>query len=220
MPLSTTSRFNISSDLCQIIRLQIANGNLAPGKHVNEVHLAEKLDVSRTPLREALSQLTAEGLLESKPRRGFFTKALTIDEVKQLYPLRAFLDPQALRMAGVPSQKRVADLRRINEQIAKAHGQPVRAVDLDDQWHRLLLIDCPNQILLHFIDQLIWKSRRYEYAYLMQSGNLDMATSEHNAILDALEKSDLATACRMLKQNMTSAREPLLAWLRVQEEDQ
>ena len=220
MPLSTAKRLNISNDLCQVIRQQIANGELPPGQHVNEVHLAEQLAVSRTPLRESLSQLTAEGLLESKPRRGFFTKQLTIDEVKQLYPLRAYLDPQALRMAGIPGQKRIAELRRINTQISKARGRPARAVDLDDQWHRLLLDGCPNRILLDFIDQLIWKSRRYEFAYMTQTGNLDMATSEHAAILDALEKSDLATACKILKQNMTSAREPLLDWLRSREEQQ
>ena len=213
-------RDNISGDLCHLIRQQIADGDLPAGKHVNEVHLAEQLNVSRTPLREALSQLTAEGLLECKPRRGFFTKKLSVDEVSQLYPLRAYLDPQALRMAGLPDSGRIAELRRINNQIANAQGRPSRAIDLDDQWHRLLLADCPNEILLGFIDRLIWQSRRYENAYLMQANNIEMATNEHESILAALENGDLTGACNTLKQNMTSAREPILDWLRSRESEE
>jgi DNA-binding GntR family transcriptional regulator len=217
---SAHQRDNISGDLCHLIRQQIADGYLPAGKHVNEVHLAEQLNVSRTPLREALSQLTAEGLLECKPRRGFFTKRLSVDEVSQLYPLRAYLDPQALRMAGLPDSGRIAELRRINNQIANAQGRPSRAIDLDDQWHRLLLADCPNEILLGFIDRLIWQSRRYEYAYLMQANNIEMATSEHESILAALESGDLTGACNILKQNMTSAREPILDWLQSRESEE
>ncbi len=212
--MSAANRFNISNDLCQIIRRQITDGRLPAGTHVNEVHLAAQLEVSRTPLREALSQLTAEGLLDCKPRRGFFTKGLTIAEVEQLYPLRALLDPQALRLAGIPGSKRISELRRINEQIGNARGRPARAIDLDDRFHRILLADCPNEILLGFIEQLIWKSRRYEYAYMTQTQNIDVATEEHDAILAALDQSNLSAACSMLKQNMTSAREPLLTWLR------
>ena len=218
--VSASNRSNISNDLSHVIRYMIADGELPPGEHVNEVRLAGQLDVSRTPLREALSQLTAEGLLECKPRRGFFAKSLTVDEVKQLYPLRALLDPQALRLAGIPNQKRISELRRINERIAKVKGRPGRAIDLDDKWHRTLLADCPNQILLGFIEQLIWQSRRYEFAYLSQIKNVEMATDEHEAILVALEKSDLPNACKLLAQNMTSAREPLLAWLRSRMETQ
>ena len=217
MNANTSGRNIISGDLRQLIRRHIADGELPSDEHVNEVHLAEKFKVSRTPLREALSQLTAEGFLEWKPRRGFFTTPLSVDEVNQLYPLRASLDPQALRTAGVPEPARIVELRRINQRIARAKGRPSRAIDLDDQWHRLLLANCPNRILLGFIDQLIWKSRRYEYAYLMHTSNIDFATDEHDAILCALEQDNLPAACRMLARNMTSAREPLLAWLRARE---
>jgi len=215
-----TDRMNISGDLRHVIRQRIADGRITPGQHVNEVHLASELDVSRTPLREALSQLTAEGFLECKPRRGFFTTELTVGEVEQLYPLRAYLDPQALQMAGIPAAKRILELRKINERIASAQGRPARAIDLDDQWHRHLLADCPNEILLGFIDQLIWRSRRYEYAYLMHTSNLEVATAEHESIINALEENDMPTACALLGQNMSSAREPLLEWLRSRENTQ
>ena len=206
-------RPNISDDLGEEVRRRIVNGLLPPGSHVNEVHLAESLSVSRTPLREALSQLSAEGLIVCKPRRGFFTTKLTRDEVEQLYPVRALLDPQALRLAGVPDNARINQLRRINQQLARAGIRPDRAVELDDQWHRLLLSNCPNPILLRLIDQMIWRTRRYEFAYLSESNNVALATDEHDAIIGALENDELAVACRLLKQNMVSAAEPLIAWL-------
>ena len=203
-----------------MIRQKIVDGSLPAGRRINEVHLAEELEVSRTPLREALSQLTAEGFVESRPRRGYFTLPLTAAEVRQLYPLRAFLDPQALRMAGVPGRSRIAELRDLNERIGAAGARPARAIDLDDRWHRLLLADCPNEILLGFIDQLIWKTRRYEFAYLKQKRNLQVATAEHDAILDALDAGDLPRACEKLEQNMTSARDPLIRWLQSRKETQ
>ena len=195
------------------------DGALPPGTRVNEVHLAAELEISRTPLREALSQLTAEGFLENIPRRGFFTLPLSVQEVSQLYPLRAFLDPQALRMAGLPSAAQIAELRRLNDQIAAATNKPARAIDLDDRWHRLLLADCENVILLGFIDQIIWKSRRYEFAYLNEAKHVGVATSEHEAILAALEDGDMDLACTQLIQNMTSAREPLIEWLTEKENE-
>lgn len=220
MPAIGERRSNISEDLHDLVRQRIVDGVLSPGTRVNEVHLAADLGISRTPLREALSQLTAEGFLEIQPRRGYFTRPLTVQEVSQLYPLRAFLDPQALRMAGVPTPERIAELRRLNDQIAAASRKTTRAIDLDDRWHRLLLADCENEVLLGFIDQIIWKSRRYEFAYLKQAKHVDVATTEHEAILAALEDRQMDLACEHLAQNMTSAREPLIAWLKEKENQQ
>ena len=67
----------MSNDLANSLRDMIIDGDLAPGKRLNEVHLAAELGVSRTPLREALSRLAAEGDVVSVPRHGFFVKALT-----------------------------------------------------------------------------------------------------------------------------------------------
>ncbi len=88
-----------------------------------------------------------------------------------------------------------------------------RIIDLDDEWHRLLLSHCPNALLLGLIDDFIWKTRRYEHIYLASASHVSVATDEHEAILDALEAGDMPAACAALVQNMTSARDPLIAWL-------
>ena len=97
---------------------------------LNEVHLARQLGVSRTPLREALTRLVSEGLVDSRPRRGFFARPLSLGEFRELYPLRAHLDPFALRLAGIPGARRLAALRGLNRQIAAAGRHPSRVIDL------------------------------------------------------------------------------------------
>ena len=217
---TVTDRFNLSTDLRDVLRRRIADGDCPPGARINEVHLARDLKVSRTPLREALSQLTAEGLVESRPRRGFFAKALTVDEAEQLYPVRGLLDPEALRLAGLPDARRIDRLRGLNERLAAAAGRPARVIELDNQWHRLLLDGCPNKILLDLIDQLIWKTWRYEYAYMSRDDSVTVASAEHDAILDALDDGNLARACALLRTNMSSALPALVAWLQSQAESQ
>src|SRR5688572_10990022 len=95
-------RDNLSGALVTKLRHMIVDGTLPAGGRLNEVHLAQQLGVSRTPLREALTRLAQEGALTSLPRIGWFVRPLTVEELEQIYPIRALLDPEALRLAGLP----------------------------------------------------------------------------------------------------------------------
>src|SRR5436305_13428482 len=102
-----TDRPNAPEVVAAALREAVIDGRLLPGKRVNEVHLARALGVSRTPLREALMRLSAEGALAVEPRTGFHVAPLTVAELEQIYPIRALLDPAALRLAGIPSPARL-----------------------------------------------------------------------------------------------------------------
>ena len=196
-----------------MLRDRIINGDIQPGTRLNEVHLSRELEVSRTPLREALFGLTSENLVVEIPRRGFFVAELGVDEIRELYVIRQLLDPAALKMAGIPDADCLRKLRQLNERIRKAKT-PSRIVELDDQWHLMLIENCGNQILLGMIKQHMVRTRRYELAYMRESKNVGVATEEHDKILDALEQRRLAAACKLLQQNMTSAENPLIRWVR------
>src|SRR5262249_20391625 len=103
-------RANLSDSVAANVREWIVDGRLQAGGRINEVHLAAQLGVSRTPLREALARLAAEGALTLRPRCGYYVCPLSRAEFEQIYPIRALLDPEALRLAGVPSPKRIARL--------------------------------------------------------------------------------------------------------------
>ncbi|MGD9980269.1 MAG: GntR family transcriptional regulator [Hyphomonadaceae bacterium] len=212
MQLLETQRGNISDAAADALRAMIVDGRLAAGDRLNEVHLAAQLGVSRTPLREALSGLVAEGALIARPRLGYFVRPLSLEEFEQIYDIRPLLDPEALRLAGVPSAKRISRLEKLNADLSRAKG--VRAIDLDDAWHLELLADCPNRVLVELIENMILRTRRYELALMRERGSVVTATEDHKRILSALESGDLKQACIELRRNLQGAREPMAAWLR------
>lgn len=203
-------RPNLSHDIATELRDRIIDGRCEAGTRLNEVHLANELGVSRTPLREALTRLVSEGFVDQAPRRGFFARPLEPGEIESLYRIRAILDPEALRLAGLPTQEQIDALERLNQEIEAAED-PSRIIDLDDQWHLDLLAHGDNQILIDLIRQFMHRTRRYEYAYMRERGNVTVALDEHRSILDALRRGDLEAAVDALRRNMQSAPGPIRA---------
>ena len=215
-PVARLKRANISEAVAAAVRAMIVDGRLAEGERVNEVRLAENLGVSRTPLREALSRLAAEGALTSAPSLGYSVRPLTLKEFEQVYDIRPLLDPAALRLAGIPPPKRLERLEQLNRTLAKAHD-PETAIAVDDRWHLELLAGCPNSILIELIQSMMLRTRRYELALMRETRNVASATEEHERIQAALRAGDLDAACAALEHNMRSGREPIVAWLRARD---
>jgi DNA-binding GntR family transcriptional regulator len=206
-------RQNVSDAAASTVRAMIVDGKLEQGERINEVHLALRLGVSRTPLREALGRLAAEGALTSMPGHGYFVRPLTLDDFEQVYTIRPLLDPEALRLAGIPSRKRLYHLQRLNKRLASARD-PETAIDLDDEWHLDLLADCPNRVLIELIENFMLRTRRYEMALMRETKNVLRTTEDHDNVLAAIHEGNLETACAALKENLQSGREPIVAWLK------
>jgi DNA-binding GntR family transcriptional regulator len=205
-------RPNISEELANTIRQMIVDGAIPAGSRINEVHLSRDLGVSRTPLREAIARLVREDTLVTVPRIGAFVKPLTIEEFDQVYSIRNLLDPEALRLAGAPSQQQLDRLERLNARI-EAATDPDTMVDLDDQWHLLLIDGCPNKVLLDLIRDFMRRTRRYELALMRERQPVEIATDTHVEIIAALRRSDLKAAVKILKRNLEAGREPIRRWL-------
>lgn len=205
-------RPNISDVVVEKLRELIVDGHLSGGERVNEVRLAAQLGVSRTPLREALGRLQAEGAIYTVPRLGFFVQALTLDEFRQIYPIRALLDPEALRLAGLPSDATLRSLAALNDRI-RAERATLRVLELDDEWHMQLIEHCRNRVLVDLIRQFMRRTRRYEVALMRDGRNVSATTADHDCIMRALRERDLEGACAALRQNMTSGIGPIEQWL-------
>ena len=203
----------MSDSVAAELRHWIVDGRLPAGERINEVHLARQLGVSRTPLREALSRLAAEGALTSVARFGFFVRPLTLEEFEQIYDIRPILDPEALRMAGLPDAKTIERLEKLNRRLAGVRD-PESAIALDDEWHLLLIEHCPNRVLIELIQNIIQRTRRYELALMRETSNVRRATEDHWRILAALSRRDLPAACAALKRNMQTGRAPTVSWLK------
>ena len=206
-------RANVSEAVATSVRAMIVEGRLAERERINEMRLAQSLGVSRTPLREALGRLSAEGALTSAPSFGYFVRPLTVEEFEQLYDIRPILDPEALRLAGIPPPKRIEQLKKMNRVLA-TERKPETAIARDDEWHLQLLADCPNRVLIELIEDMMLRTRRYELALFRETRSILRAAKDHEAILRPLRERNLKAACAALKQNMQSGREPILIWLK------
>lgn len=202
--MALTARRNLSSELAEAVRSMITEGRIRPGQRINEVHLAREFDISRTPLREALSRLESEGFLEVRPRYGFFVRRLTASELSELYEVRAVLDPGALRAAGVPGPQQRARLGQLNEAMAGA-TTPAQIVELDDEFHLALIEHGRNRLMADLIRQHMERTRATEYAYMSRAENVRAAAAEHKRILKALDADDLDGAVSALEANMRAA---------------
>lgn len=197
-------RNNMSQALEDELRTRICRGDLSPGSRINEVHVAGALGVSRTPLREALTRLAGEAFVEARPKLGFYVRSLSATEAAELYAIRARLDPWALSLAGLPDAAAIAELEAINGELARATRADA-AIERDDAWHLRLLAACPNTVLLGLIRQMMWRTRRYEYAYFSDAANRATAVAEHARLIATARAGDLTGACRWLEQNLSTA---------------
>jgi DNA-binding GntR family transcriptional regulator len=210
------ARDNLSDSLVTELRNMIVDGLLPAGGRINEVQLSQMLGVSRTPLREALARLAQEGAITNIPRIGSFVRPLTLEEFEQIYPIRPLLDPEALRLAGLPSRQRMERLWKINDRLERARDAD-SIIGLDDEWHLELIDDCPNRVLIGLIEQFIRQTRRYEIALMRDSKKVVTATADHKAIMTALRRRDLEAACAALRRNLQSGYEVIASWLRGRE---
>ena len=191
-------RRSITEQLERLVLARILDGSLPPGERLNESLLAEEFGASRTPLREALSRLHRAGLVVSRPHRGFFVADLSAGEARELYECLALLESNALELAGAPDPDRLEELDFLNDRLELVQiGSS--AIDLNTEWHQLLLSACPNRHLLELVEGVRTKVRRYEFAFFAP-GPERIATSVrlHRRILDALAAGDLPTAQRAL----------------------
>lgn len=189
-------------DIAEQITARILDGRLPAEGRVNEVRLAAELGVSRTPLREALVELTDRGLLVAEPRRGFRVPPLDLDEARKLYPLVGELEALALRWSAPQDLLGLAD--RLEEQIDEMRAVLDRGEELaalDDRWHDLLLSACANAQLMRLIAQTKPLLKRYDVLYFGGPDRARRSIDEHRRILAAIRAGDLTEGARWLVQN-------------------
>jgi DNA-binding GntR family transcriptional regulator len=158
-----------------------------------------------------LTRLAGEDFVAMTPRVGFSVRELTVKEVQDLYPIRATLDPWALKLSGIPPRPIMRALETLNRDMSDAVGDVARIIEIDDRFHMELVGRCPNQVLLNLIRQMMWRTRRYEHLYFIEARHVAEAAKTHRALLARLRVDDLDGACEMLRENMQTASPALLA---------
>lgn len=172
----------------------IRSGTLTPGQRIRENEMATRLSMSRTPVREALRRLEADGLLTFAPYRGMVISELDHQAVMELYQMREVLEGTAAGLAARhASEAEIAVLRELMDSD-KAGMEPRRAAQHNRQFHGALYRAAHNRYLLKTLNVLGDAMVLLGMTTLSLTGRSDTAREEHAAIVDAIEQRDVPRA--------------------------
>ena len=201
----------IRSTIKEMVYQWILLGTVHAGQTIKISRTAAQLGVSETPVREALIELDAEGLVNTDPGRGFVVRPLSTREVTELYPLIWLLECEALRSAPVFSVEEIAELEAVNRAMMR-DPRPEDGVVADNRWHDLLLQGLDNRTMKETLKTLKRRAFRYEYKYLEATGG-KISTQQHVEIIRGLRANQREHAVTALKANWQSGPEYLVPWI-------
>lgn len=171
------------------IKKQIVSGALLPGDIVNEKELIQILEISRTPIREAVQRLAEERLVVVMPSRGTIVSHISVDDIRRIYEARKLIEPYVVRQSvGRADPERMLEFRKIFEEQKEMHWQDT---DWDSEFH-LYLAECAgNGFLWKTIQELMTQSMRVRVlSNEKKAQRLEQARQEHLDLIDAVLAGD------------------------------
>lgn len=182
------------------LRQAILTGELKPGERLMEIHLADRLGVSRTPIREAIRKLELEGLVVMIPRKGAQVARITEKNLKDVLEVRRALDMLAVRLAcDRMDDETKKELRRTCDEFAAVirNNNTKDITEADVRFHDVILKSTGNDRLIQLVNNLAEQMYRYRLEYIKDSAYHNRLVKEHEAIYDAIinnEKEKAAEA--------------------------
>jgi DNA-binding GntR family transcriptional regulator len=207
------------SDLYTILRREILSCAIPPGAEIRDAEVAERFSVSRSPVRDALLRLEAEGLVLINPRKGYRAAPISIADARDLFAFRAVLEPAcATGVAAEASEADLAGLDRFRAMEAAEQGGPSDAaafVHYNREFHLAIAALCGNRRLRETTVDLIEQFDRFVTVSISSDSDLQHAAliAEHCEIIDALQARDGKRAGRILARHAGRARKRVLAAL-------
>ncbi len=213
------TRKALYQEVADRLRQRIFRHELAPGQWIDEQVIAAELGISRTPVREALKVLAAEGLVTLAPRRGSFVTQISDKDLDDIFSVLILLEGHAARLAAERIDERAkARLKQLHEQLEAAF----RAQDIDgffdanQAFHREVQRLADNRWLLATIEDLRQKIKLSRHQSLFSSGRLEQSLGEHRALLQALLAGDSAASERLMREHLTHGRAAIQAAARTE----
>ncbi|MCW5672323.1 MAG: GntR family transcriptional regulator [Hydrogenophaga sp.] len=200
---------SLHDEVATKLRERIFAGVLAPGSFVDEPALCAELAISRTPLREALKVLTAEGLVRHEPRRGCFVREVTERDLDEIFPVIALLEGRcAFEAANNASDADLAALEQLHERLNRS----ARARLINEYYeanfaiHEAIITLANNRWLAQVIGDLRKIVKLARLQQLHAPGRLDQSLSEHMAVFAALKARDAEGAEAAMRTHLTRQR--------------
>lgn len=209
-------RASLHEELSVSLREIIVNGELPPGAKVPEKDLCEAFGVSRTPLREALKVLAAEGLVILEPNRGAWVSPITIEDLEEVFPVMGALEALSGELAcSHITEAEIVEIQRLHAIMLEAHrsGDMQGYFAVNQQIHEAILSASRNHTLAVQYRSLATRVRRARYVANMTQERWDQAMAEHEEIIECLERRDGAALAEVLKRHLANKLHTVRQWL-------
>ena len=210
---------SLHDEVATKLRERIFAGGLAPGSFIDEPALCAELAISRTPLREALKVLTAEGLVRHEPRRGCFVSEVTERDLDEIFPVIALLEGRcAFEAANNATDADLAALEQLHDRLNRsARARLINEYyDANFAIHEAIITLANNRWLAQVIGDLRKIVKLARLQQLHAPGRLDQSLSEHMAVFAALKARDAEGAEAAMRTHLTRQRAALRELARAQ----
>ncbi len=195
-------------EVAELLRQRIFQRELEPGSWIDELKLAEEYGISRTPLREALKVLAAEGLVTMKVRRGAYVTEVSEKDLTDVYHLLSLLESDA---AGVVAERatdeELAELQTLHDALESAVGERDRFFALNEHFHMRLLELARNRWREQMVADLRKVMKLNRHNSLLKTGRIEESLAEHRDIVAALAQRNAALAVERMREHFQSGLE-------------
>ena len=202
------------------LRQAILTGELKPGERLMEIHLANRLGVSRTPIREAIRKLELEGLVTMIPRRGAEVAQITEKSMKDVLEVRRTLDALSAELACErisPEEEEALKIACQNfEEAVKTKDAKIIA-KADVAVHDIIAAATGNQRLIQLINNLAEQMYRYRFEYIKDASQHERIIQEHRVIYESIAKKDKEAASNMAKTHIDNQEKAVIARIRMEQ---
>jgi DNA-binding GntR family transcriptional regulator len=189
-------------EVAERLRQQIFGRELEPGAWIDELKLCAELGISRTPLREALKVLAAEGLVTMKVRRGAYVTEMSVRDVSEAYQLLALLESDAAaRIAGAATDAELNELQLLHDQLERQAQEHDAFFAANEQFHLRLLEIEGNRWRQQIVTDLRRVMKLNRHHSLFKQGRLDESLQEHRALMTALRQRRAEDAARLMREH-------------------
>ncbi len=210
-------RLALHEQVAQRLRPMLVEGRIAPGAKLNERELSELLKVSRTPLREAIKMLAAEGLVELLPNRGAIAVSLTEEDVRHTFEVMAGLEGQAGELAAQRiTPEELAEIQAMQFEMMAAFTRRDLSTyyGINARIHRAISAAAKNPVLSQVYEQVNARLQALRFRSNQDGAKWKRAMKEHEKMIDALQAHDSAGMRAILVTHVHNKRDVVLALLR------
>lgn len=195
-------------EVAELLRQRIFKRELEPGSWVDELKIAEEYGISRTPLREALKVLAAEGLVTMKVRRGAYVTEVSEKDLRDVYHLLSLLESDAAgEVAAHASDAGIGELVALHEELEKALHERDRFFAINERFHLRVLELADNRWRLQMVSDLRKVMKLNRHHSLFKAGRIEESLAEHRAIVAALRARDAGLTVRRMHEHFASGLE-------------